>query len=157
MFLSKRIKGKTWSSWQPFINSCTFNSPSLSTSILVKISSEQKTKLKCWDGFLWKHRKSALTSQYQTLFLVFVFLSFCHFCLFVFSWFRPFCHFVFVCFCIFVFWSFCWFCLFVFMSSWSNVWRVSSFKSHYLCQILKWHPVFEVRYRAARAAKKSAT
>ena len=47
--------------------------------------------------------KTALTSQYQTLFFVFfVFLSFCLF--------------VFLSFCLFVFLSFCLFCLFVFLS-----------------------------------------
>ena len=46
--------------------------------------------------------------------------------------------------------------LFVWTSIWSNVWRVLSVKSHYLCHnskvaLTQW--VTKVRYRAARAAK----
>ena len=71
-------------------------------------------------------------------------LCFLSFCLFIFlSFFRIFfvsfrlfvllyfCYFVF---CIFIFVSFC---LFVKTSCWSNVWRVSSVKSHSLCQNTK--------------------
>ena len=58
----------------------------------------------------------------------------------------------FLCF-FFVFLSFC---PFVWTSIWSNVWRVSSLKSHSLCrnskvEVTQW--VTKVRYRAARAAK----
>ena len=66
--------------------------------------------------------------------------SFLSFCLVVFlscPLFLYFCHFVFLSFCRFVFVVFFSFCLFVFFvqtSCWSNVWRVSSFKSRYLCR-----------------------
>ena len=111
--------------------------------------------------------ETALTLQYDTLFLVFVF------CLFVF---MSFCIFVFMSFCTFVFFSFFLFlflsCLFVFlllvflsfyclsfcflsdMSEGSQVSKVT------LCvKIQKWQWVSEwvtkARYRAARAAKNN--
>ena len=86
-----------------------------------------------------------MKSQYQTLFW-----SFSIFCNFVSLSFvsLPLCRFVF-----FVFLSFH---LFVFLSLWSNVWRVSSLKSHSLCQNSKvalTYLLSKGRYRAARAAK----
>ena len=55
---------------------------------------------------------------------------------------------------------FLYFCLFVQTSLWSNVWRIWSLKSHSLCQnskvaVTDWLTEWQVRYRAARAAKKS--
>ena len=38
-----KVSAFTWSSWHPFINSWTSNSPELSASIFVNISSEKKT------------------------------------------------------------------------------------------------------------------
>ena len=55
-------------------------------------------------GCISKHRKSAkLPSQYQTLFLVFVFLTFCVFVILCFLSFLGFCNFDFLAFLLFVF------------------------------------------------------
>ena len=94
---------------------------------------------------------------------LFVSLSFLSFSLFVcLSFFvsLSFCIFVFMALCLFVFLSFSIlsFCLFVWTSLWSNVWRVSSLKSHSFCRNSKVtlnHWLSKVRYRAARAADKT--
>ena len=82
--------------------------------VLIKHYHHKKTSQEC---------ETALTSQYQTLYLVFVFclfvflpflffvmLSFCHVVL------LSFCHFDFLSFCVFVFLCFCILCVLVFLS-----------------------------------------
>ena len=66
-------------------------------------------------------------------FWLYVFLTFCLFVFLSFGLFvlSSFCPFVLLSFCLFVF---LYLCLFVWTSCWSNVWRISSLKSHYLCQ-----------------------
>ena len=102
-------------------------------------SSTKKNIARVWNG--------AILNSLVGLFL-FVYLSFCIFCL---SVFLSFCFFVFLSFCLFVF---LFFFLFVQTSLWPNVWRVSSVKSHSLCQNSKValsDSLTKVRYRAARA------
>ena len=125
---------------------CEFFVCSPSHGAWVQPQWQRKTSQEC---------ETALTSQHWILFLVFVFSS--NYLLIFLSVYL----FVFLSFCLFVFLSFCLFCLFSFClffltSLRSNVWRVSSFKSHYLCQNSKvavTHWLTKVRYRAARAAK----
>ena len=109
--------------------------------------------------------ETALTSEYETLFLYFVFRYFCLLVFFVFLYslsFCIFCLFVFFVFLYFLsFYIFCLFVFFVFLSLWSSVWRVSSLKSHSLypnskVALIDWltHSLTKVRDRAARAAKQ---